>query len=93
MKKFKLEYIQANSVLHCDALEKAKVFGKFLKKELNSNYNVERRYSCYGENTCYCLTGKTNILNYSPLSFWQKQGYTILEFNNYDWGNYDSQTD
>lgn len=92
MKKFKLELIKTDNVLHCDTLEKAKVFERFLKKELNFNYNVEKRYSCEGKNTCYCLTGLRNTLNYSSVKFWKKQGYTILKFNDYDWSEYDSQT-
>lgn len=87
--KFRLEDYLANYVMHCDTEEKAKIFCDFLDNEgmtwfFGAAYNGETRWENYKKDTVYYF----NRGSYCNKEYAEKEGYTILEFDDFDWSEY-----
>lgn len=86
MKRFKLEDYKGNYVMHCETAEEAEVFCKFLHNQWKEwrggdSYLDCTEWSDYKENTCYNFNSNT----YYVKVFYEKDGYTILKFTDFDW--------
>lgn len=88
-KKFRLEdYTSDKYTMHCNTEEKAIIFCKFLdsigKKWCNDeSYLQINEWSVYEEGMCYCF----NTGGYGNFNWCVSNNYTILEFDDFDWGN------
>ena len=74
--------------IHTPTEEQAKVLSSELDKNGFKWYNGYKlttgtNYQTYKENTCYNFE-KDNRVCYSPLVWYQKHGYTIIEFIDID---------
>lgn len=84
--KFRLEDYPENYVMHCDTLEKAEIFCRYLHN-LNrewidgSSYKDETNWEKYKKDTVYDF----NIGMYADKEYAEDEGYTILEFDDFDW--------
>lgn len=84
--KFYIEDYKGKFVMHCEEEWQAEKFCEFLhnqgKKWANEvSYAKENCWDEYRTETCY----KFYAGAYSSLPFYKKEGYTILEFDNFDW--------
>lgn len=87
---FRLEEHRGNYAMHCDTEEKAKTFLKFLhrcgKNWLSGHsYLAKTSWKVYEENTCYEFNNGT----YCGLEHSKQEEYTILEFDDFNWGDMD----
>lgn len=85
---FRLEEHRGNYAMHCNTEEKAKTFLKFLhrcgKNWISGNsYIVKTSWKLYEENTCY----EFNTGTYCNLEYSKQKEYTILEFDDFNWGD------
>ena len=85
---FRLEQHRGNYAMHCDTEEKAKTFLKFLhrcgKNWLSGDsYLAKTGWKLYEKNTCYEFNNGT----YCGLDWSKQKKYTILEFDDFDWGD------
>lgn len=80
-------YATDNVVMHCPTKESAEVFTRYLES-IGRKWASGNKYSEYGtrfcdylDKTCYnfCLG------TYSDLDFYQRERYTILEFEDFYW--------
>ena len=81
-----------NYAMHCDTKEKANTFYNYLdsidlrwcsgKSYLDKN---DDEWNIYGEDTCYDFYHGA----YSPKNFYLDEKYTILEFDDYDWSDWE----
>ena len=84
--KFRLEDYPVNCVMHCDTSEKAEIFCNFL-------HNLGREWingSLYKHETCWEEYNKDTVYNfnigtYTHKEYAEKEYYTILEFDDFDW--------
>lgn len=77
--KFRLEDFQGKYVMHCKTLESAKTFCKFMKSGKSPFYtsylNWDNGYTCFNLNIDDCCS----------FEHAENHGYTILNFDNFDW--------
>lgn len=84
--KFRLEDYQENYVMHCDTEEKAKIFCDFL-------HNLGRKWiggSLYKDETSWEVCKKDTVYYfnhgvYCDKEYAEKEGYIILEFDDFNW--------
>ena len=84
--KFRLEDYPGDYVMHCDTEEKAKIFGNFLHNAgriwlFGASYNGKTFWKEYKENTVYFF----NYGTYCNKEYAEKEGDTILKFDDFDW--------
>lgn len=87
--KFRLEYYPGDCVMHCDTEEKAKFFCDFLHNLgtewiCGNSYKDETNWEKYKKDTIYNF----NIGSYTYKEYAEDEGYTILEFDDFDWSEY-----
>lgn len=87
--KFRLEDYPGDCVMHCDTSEKAEIFCNFLhnldREWINGNsYKDETSWGKYKKDTVYYF----NIGTYTHKEYAEKEGDTILEFDDFDWSEY-----
>lgn len=89
MKKFKFEDYQGKYAMWCKTKEEAKKFGKIIDGDgrqwfpINApkDYEHNTSWEGYGEETRYAF----NDGLYGTIGFLKLQGYTILNFSDFDW--------
>ena len=72
--------------MHCKTEEEARDFCNYLhsigrKWSANNPYNKNTMYSMYENETAYAF----NVDEYSSVSYCKENGYTILEFSDFNW--------
>ena len=82
--KFNIEDYKGNYVMHCKTEEEAKDFCGYLDS-LGRKLCHEKKYT---KNTCWqCFTDRTcyafNDIEYSSLGYYERHGYTILEWSDF----------
>ena len=82
--KFNIEDYKGNYVMHCKTEEEAKDFCGYLDS-LGRKLCHEKKYT---KNTCWqCFTDRTcyafNDIEYSSLCYYERHGYTILEWSDF----------
>ena len=82
--KFNIEDYKGNYVMHCKTEEEAKDFCNYLDS-LGRKLCHEKKYT---KNTCWqCFTDRTcyafNDIEYSSLGYYERHGYTILEWSDF----------
>lgn len=85
--KFKLEDYIGKYVMHCNTQENAEVFCNFLDEHDKKwcggvSYKKVRWWHTYEERTCYAF----NKGQYADKDLYLSEGYTVLEFDDFDWG-------
>lgn len=78
--KFRLEDFQGKYVMHCKTLESAKTFCEFMKANNKSTLDSSIWNKHKGE-TCFDVEG----FCYGSFEVYENKGYTILDFDNFDW--------
>lgn len=85
--KFNIEdYNKRDYVMHCNTQEKADIFCEYLysigKPGCSEDERLEARmWDTFKNNTCYNF----NTDAYADIYWYKKNGYTILEFDDFDW--------
>lgn len=89
-KKFYIENYSGNYVMHCSTEESAEIFTKYLHS-LNrrwcngESYEKDTSYLNYTNKTCYNF----NDGMFGDIYSYIDMDYTILEFEDFDWGECD----
>lgn len=88
--KFRIEDYKGKYVMRCDTEEKAEVFCKYLNDIgmewcYGVSYLKGTNWHVYKKITCYSF----NEGEYSSFDFYKNEGYTILEFDDFDWSSVD----
>lgn len=93
--QFNIENYPFNTVMHCESREECNIFEEFLSKQgrtwgSGDSYNagIHDIFSHTEENTCYNYNRGT----YCGLNHYEREGYKILRFSDFDWGQ-DSDND
>lgn len=84
--KFYIENYSGDYVMHCSTEESAEIFTKYLhglnRRWCNGDsYEIDTSYLRYMSNTCYNFNGGM----YGDIYTYRDLGYTILEFEDFDW--------
>ena len=88
------QYMTGNTrcAMHCNTKEKANIFYKYLndmrlKWNSGKSYldNEDNEWNYYKENTCYDFYRG----GYSPKDYYEDNGYKILEFDDFDWSDWE----
>ena len=85
---FNINNYDGTYVMHCPTEEAAIIFLSHLDSigktwSNRTSYNDDNYYSKHGSKTCYRFVKGF----YGSLEFYQSVGCTILEFDNFDWGD------
>ena len=85
--RFNAGNYSGNSVMHCDTESKAQIFLEYLseagKRWCNGDsYLVTTNFKIYGAETVYYF----NKGSYGSLHYASVNGYEILSFDDFDWG-------
>lgn len=86
--RFDITQYQGEVAMHCKTREEAQVFLEFLHQIGKSwcngeNYSKYTHYNDYEEQTTYSF----NNGKYGGLNWFIDHGYTILEFEDFEWGD------
>lgn len=87
--KFNINDYEGKYAMHCKTQEEAEIFCRYLnsvgkKWRGNVSYTIYTTYwDTYKDQTCYAL----NEGRFSPIRYYKRNGYYILEFSDYDWGD------
>ena len=86
--KFDIFYYDGNFAMHCKTKEEAELFCRYLnsvgkKWRGNVSYSIYTTYwDTYKDQTCYAF----NEGRFSPIRYYKRNGYQILTFSDYAWG-------
>lgn len=84
--KFNILDYKGMYVMHCDTKDKAITFAEYMK--LGSE-GIDRIWDEECENTCFDFNEiqlfGNRIICYGHIELYNKKGYTVLEFDNFDW--------
>ena len=80
-----IKMLEHNIAIHCDTYDKS---DRLLGLLINNGYywDMPLGHTCwnnYKENTCYCLSDSGNSIQYSGLDYFKKNGYEIIEFEEF----------
>lgn len=86
--QFNIEQYSGNFVMHCKTIEDAEIFLSILDESGRSwgsgrSYKRTSYYDAFREQTCYAF----NIGQYGRIDSYLDLGFTILEFDSFDWNN------
>ena len=92
MKKFNLEDYKGNYAMHCDTKEKSIVFCEFLHEAEyrwcnDEVYKGNPKWKRYKEETAYFFNSGT----FSSVDYAKKDGYAVLEFDDFSWNDMDER--
>ena len=87
-RRFNIVDYGTRTVMHCDTEQKAEVFTRYLDQQgmrwcSGQSYRSLTMWQECGVCMCYCF----QLGTYSSRSFYRKEGYVILEFDDFDWGD------
>ena len=85
------EYKGDNIVMRCRTQESAEQFLKYLDSVgrrwcSGTKYTKNSQFVCYKDRTCY----RFNRGEYGSVEYFEEYAYEILEFEDFDWGDEDS---
>ena len=86
--RFVIEDYDGDYVMHCPTEENAIAFLQYLHElgrtwSSGTSYAHVTNYRNYRENTCYDFTDGM----YDEKSYYDDEGYTILEYDDFDWSD------
>ena len=78
------KYFHGRYVIHTKTLEEAKLFEKYMRHNggrpaSSNNWDVYMEDTCFNINTC----------SYMNIDWYKTAGYTILEFEDFDWSDFE----
>lgn len=85
MTKQEFDVLYLGKAVHCDTEEKANAFLKLAhgvgyRWSNGSNLTDVNTWERYKKGTCYTIVDTEGSMMYSPKDFYEKEGYTIVEF-------------
>ena len=88
--KFDINDYPGMYVMHCKTQEQAEIFTMYLHKNNRTwwtgrPYTKDTNWESYKYKTCYNF----NENGFSQYNFYKNKGYTILEFKDFDWSDFE----